>query len=520
MPKPNDAALTEAFRLDVRDAWEHLRRRFPDERFYAFGLYTTMEAAYFSPFACGEDGLRTVAAHYAAKEQAASIEEKMQSLRWSIADSPYHAEAAKKGGRADGELLRRPDPFDSKLRETEAAREIRLRMNCAVEALQSLDAAGLFGAGRERAALTLLIEAGDRDDDFVLRWAKKLNPSQVFKSFAETVQRPTHGRFSEFGVKKVYETERLAVSADRRLIATASDYFACLFDVVEMKQLFCRPVPNQSKQAKVKSITISADGHTIAILADSGLPSRWLTILRGKGWRDQIDIPIGRQPLSNLQPLALAAAPDAAWFAVSFMNHTISIFDRDGAVTGKLEGHAAWPRDMAVRADGTILASVDDQTGVHLWSTADWRLLRRIETQADGVTFDPSGKLLATTWRWGRHAGAADARTKVLNIWDAEVGTLVRELNLPGYRFIAARFSPDGKQIAAAVQSLEESTQGAVLLDTETGEQLRRLSGPFEYISDFVFLPQRDAIAFAAQGHTRRPLLLWELGQERVATTN
>jgi hypothetical protein len=61
---PADKLLIDALREDLRDAWALLQRRHPTECVYAFGLYTTTEASYFCPFACGKQGLREVAERY------------------------------------------------------------------------------------------------------------------------------------------------------------------------------------------------------------------------------------------------------------------------------------------------------------------------------------------------------------------------------------------------------------------------------------------------------------------------
>src|SRR5262245_22749447 len=85
-----DDALVRAMEADLREAWEIIRHRYPTERVYAFGLYTdTEDVQCLRPFACGEEGLRRVAARYVKAGHHASIDEAAVALRWSIADSPY-----------------------------------------------------------------------------------------------------------------------------------------------------------------------------------------------------------------------------------------------------------------------------------------------------------------------------------------------------------------------------------------------------------------------------------------------
>src|SRR5262249_9798725 len=111
MATPDTADLTEAMKAEVRQASEKLHRRHPTERFYAFGVYTTELGSYFVPFACGEDGLRKVAARYVADGSYADLDTAAKELRWSIPDSPYHNEATKHGRHIEQFLKKRSDPY-------------------------------------------------------------------------------------------------------------------------------------------------------------------------------------------------------------------------------------------------------------------------------------------------------------------------------------------------------------------------------------------------------------------------
>jgi hypothetical protein len=491
-------SLVAAMIADAREAWRRLHEKFPGETFYAFGFYTTELGSYFGPFACGEEGLEKVAAEYVARRTYRDLERAKSALRWSIADSPYRKEVTALDAHTAGELAKRPEP--DQLDDVPMAREVRARMNAAVAALNALDEEGLFGTGKARAQLTLLIEAGDREEDFVLKWAKKLNPPAVYEAFAKIGARRTVGTFTEFGTKKVYTTERLAVSADRRLVATAGWYYAFLFDVVAMKQHFCRSIVNARDKGWICDTAMSSDGTTVAFLRAEENRGSYLAIFRGAGWKEQTNVRVGTKPF------ALACAPDGSWFAVSDTGRVTTVFNASGERIASLAGHKASVLRLATSPDGALLASIGPQAGLLLWNTRDWSLQRRIAVSGDGVTFDATGRYLLTTPRRQAHG---------LAIWDVASGELVRELTVPGYRFTAARFSPDGRTIAAAVMPIvrrfDEDYDEAVLLDANDGRVLERLRGGFEAITDFVFLPEKNAIAFAAYGHTLRPLTLWEI---------
>jgi hypothetical protein len=99
MPKTkSDSALVFALQEACRAAWEHWRGSNPDERFYAFALYTTPMAEFFHPLVCGELGLDRVARSYltrfAGEPGYGSLDE-VRDARWiherNPASPPYQS---------------------------------------------------------------------------------------------------------------------------------------------------------------------------------------------------------------------------------------------------------------------------------------------------------------------------------------------------------------------------------------------------------------------------------------------
>ncbi|MDB5321105.1 MAG: hypothetical protein JWN40_2736 [Phycisphaerales bacterium] len=503
--KPPETDLVAAMRADLREAWQAIYRKNPSERLYVFGLYTTEEAAYFSPFACGDLGLQQVAQRYVANGHYPNTDSAAAGLKWSIADSPYQDKLP--CARIQAELSKRSDPTSTKLPATAAAREIRARLNAAAAALTSLDNEGLFARHADNRGLILLIEAGDREEEFVLKWAKKLNPPPIYRAFASLFEQPAVGRWTEFGTKKVYETTQLAATADRRLVATASEYVGCVFDVVANKQLLCRPIPNKNAYWPIQGVTISGGGEKLAFVSGSDSRTSFLTLLDGPGWKRQADVKLPKQPLS------FVGSPDAQWYAIGCEDSLVHIYDGSGGPIKELSGHGHWPRTLSLSADGLHLASIDEKSGLRVWNTTNWSLAAHAsEAKGTHVSFDPTGRRIATVRRWGRLA--KDPSGEILKIWSFPELTNVAEHRLPGFEFEAAAFSPDGQTLACGIENVDHGLHHEViLLDAESGQVRQRLRGPFDWCEDFLFLPARNAIAIAARGHTRRPLVLWELGE-------
>ncbi|HEX5243704.1 MAG TPA: DUF4303 domain-containing protein [Tepidisphaeraceae bacterium] len=486
------------------DAWRQINQA---DGVYAAGFGTDDSAQFMYPFVLSEKGLGEAVKKYMAKKMD-SAEKAAHRLRWSIGTSPHFLELVK----AADQFNDRPNVF--KLSPKDFAREVHRRLKAACTALQELDAQGLFGKGAEREKITLYIEGGDVDREWKLKWAQRLNPPSVYERYASIgAPKAPVGTFTEFGTKKVYETDQYAQSADKKLIAAATQYHLFLFDTApRLKQRFAIPLPTREHFAPLGGVAMSADGNVIAAIPfGHGRHSKEFYIIAGC---DPSRVKtVALQERSN----AIAVSPAGDWIAVTDDSGALNLFDRVGTLQKSLAGHAYWPRGIAVSDDGARLATADSLSVV-LWNTADWSKVWTLERPIDGLDFDPSGRLLAGCCRYP----GKNAAPKTVSIIDARAGTAVREIAVEGYIIQTARFSPDAKLLACAMRLDREGYAGtnfSALVEIETGKVLDRLEADFEQVRDFAFLPHRNEIAVAVFGHTRRPLVLWKAKGLEIGST-
>lgn len=175
--------LRAIFRDDARDAFLDLVERRPGELVCAFALVTDDDASGASG---AGDTLERREKRLAARQPRTATEQKF--LQWEFAwqadewDSIYSADQPNTRQRHSArEYFRGMMAFRNQWtsRPGHSDRQFRRHaLRAMVDALAELDAAGLFGTGRERDMLTVFVEMTDSDDADALKLltARKLNP--------------------------------------------------------------------------------------------------------------------------------------------------------------------------------------------------------------------------------------------------------------------------------------------------------------------------------------------------------
>lgn len=170
LPGPDAPFDLAAFRKVLTDrtasAVRALRARIGSETLYAFALYTSGESGYSAVRASAntEDGLARAATARAADDTRFRGEAGRRLLRWSVADWAYHDFDA--GVRQ----VALPDPAGRREAQDRAI------LAAMVGALKSVDRAGLFGRGADRAFLTVNVLCPHPSRAFFVKNLRALNP--------------------------------------------------------------------------------------------------------------------------------------------------------------------------------------------------------------------------------------------------------------------------------------------------------------------------------------------------------
>jgi WD40 repeat protein len=165
----------------------------------------------------------------------------------------------------------------------------------------------------------------------------------------------------------------------------------------------------------------------------------------------------------------LAFIADGTLIASGNDNDTITVWDVEtGQLIGDpLIGHTDTIYNMAVSPDGQILATNSHDMTIVLWDVATRQPIGRPLTGPDdltfGLTFSPDGILLAAGFR------------REIRIWNVESRQLVHQFSLSGNTISGLAFSPDGAKLAAAnYKSLREGGS-VVLWDLASGEMVAEI---------------------------------------------
>ena len=180
----------------------------------------------------------------------------------------------------------------------------------------------------------------------------------------------------------------------------------------------------------------------------------------------------------------VALSPDGTQLAVAA---TIGVWlyeAQTGAEIALLTGHTRSAESVAYSPDGKTLASGSGRE-IRLWdpSTQEHKTTF-VGQEANSLAYSPDGGTLAA----GRWQG--------VDLLNAETGERKSSLSEHTDRVRALAFSPDGKRLASAARSREDTT--IHLWNPSTGKHLRALTGHPRDVHSLAFSPDSSTLASAS----------------------
>jgi RNA polymerase sigma factor (sigma-70 family) len=236
-----------------------------------------------------------------------------------------------------------------------------------------------------------------------------------------------------------------------------------------------KAVHHQKETNSYSALAFSADGKLLAL--GGSLDIQLLDLATRK--------PLPAYPEPRGVAWSIAHSPLGPWVATGNSDGTLILWER---ATGRRIRQFGQDPSMrlpcvAFSPDGQMLVSAGDGSGVRLWDVANGQEIRRLpgKFEAFCAALSPDGRTLVTS-----------GREKAMRLWETATGKELRQIQGPHGLLSWARFSPDGKWLAALSVNVAGSISGALLLwDAGTGKEIRRWE-----------LPQMGLFAFSPDGKT------------------
>jgi hypothetical protein len=237
-------------------------------------------------------------------------------------------------------------------------------------------------------------------------------------------------------------------------------------------------------------VAVSPDGRTIATGGNADHSGRLWTVAG-----DNTVTLTGHQQWIH----AVAFSPDGNTVATASFDDTARLWDvHTGKQKSVLQGHTASVYDVAFAPDGRTIATGSADGTIRLWDPASARTLRTIDTGWTGVSsvsFSPDGKTLAAVG-YGNSSGG-------IKLFDVASGAQPSPTIEPETTFEVARYSPDGRHVAAA------AADEARIYDPSAGTRLLTLTGHTKKVMSVAYNFDGSVLATGSEDQTIR---LWHTG--------
>ena len=205
-------------------------------------------------------------------------------------------------------------------------------------------------------------------------------------------------------------------------------------------------------------------------------------------------------------------SPDGAWIATASMDRTVHVLDAAGKPLHVLRGHRGGVLCVAFSADNARLVSGSDDRTARLWDRSTGAMLRTFGPHEHSVVdaqISGDGAFVLTA-----AANRPSSHTRILRVWDARSGRLVRKLEGD---WGPASFAPRDSVLAAAT-----GTRGGNVIEVReagSGALLASLRGHDARIVDLSFSADGASIASCGEDQTAR---VWSLrsGLQRRTRTH
>ena len=491
--KPKPSELREAFKSDLAACWQYARSLHPKETPYAFALHGLEGTPHLYPCVLTEEGLTEVAKRYITQGYYETLAEARKELRYSIEDSPHHTELDEHFATVDALV----EPVEDTLDETE---RYSLLAKAAMDAFAALDKQGLFGKGKQREKLLLMIDTSLAEKDWSSPSVKKLNPRAAAKRYENETK--VEGDFNS--------ASYLQLSADGRSLCYKSyrevdPRTGKVFDDL----VVCDVVGNSLKRRWAIS------SRNTEIYPDiSCAPDGTVFVRETKGDDDDCKTKITRYAKGekSRQTQIVVSGEARLVFSPNGARTAMCVRDKLQLLDEKLQPQSSHRIPEGLRAEQFLRSGELLATGSRRLALMDakgkWRNLPYQEPVRWFSLSADESLCAISIYKGGIHPKPKDQHGfKVLSFPKLK---LVRNIQIPGHQLIRATLSSDGKLAACEASEIGTPKKFIAVFDVKTGREIARRKSDTN--AETVFVPAKPVLAIGTGGHTKgEPVLLWKI---------
>lgn len=496
--KIKPAELRAAFRKDLAASWARARALHPKHNPYAFALYGVEGTPELKPEVLTEEGLTKVARRYLDEGAYDTLDEARKGLRYSVPDSPFFGELDDCFATVDS-LMK---PYEAKLDETAG---YALLAKGAMDAFEDLDEQKMFGTGRKRDQLLLMIVTEAADKDWTSTSAKRLNSAAAFRRFEASTK--VEGPFVSCYAMAISPDERSLYFAGCREIdpeeeETVSEIVACDINGLRLKRRWSFSFPHFGDSGK--ALACSHDGATVVVLRAqySGESARALLMRFGKNSEAVLE-----QHHCAGEASAMALSHKGDRVAVAMFEETLHMLDARLQPLKVLQLESQ-PYSLRFLKSGELLVATASAI-VRVDNDFEIKPTAYRRSSFD-IVADDSEKLLVVARWFGLGESKRDKEEFGIEILSLPSLELRRTILIPEHQLVTPAISPNGRYVAFEAHEIGKYRRFVAVFETATGREIARRKSDF--IKALRFLRDNRTVAIGCSCHTKsEAVTLWRV---------
>jgi hypothetical protein len=483
--------LTEAFQQDIRRIWTAYQEENSSKETYALVMYGNEEAEPFLfPVMLSEEGLTQVGKKYVEKGYMDTLDEARRALRYSVDDAPdpYKNEkqmTALKNAMAEGDELK-------------GISGLKILVESAILALSTLEKEGLFGKGKSRGSLLLLVIVIETDQDYMKDSVRRLNPARLSKEFLEFIKpkgpfRSCSGLILSPDGSTLYgatnvpqeksggpgsgQNQIVAYSLSGRTLTPRWDYrFPCWGDSVRGMAV--------SPKGDLWTLRMQYNGFGSSSKATSLIQQ--FSPFHGKPLQEK-----------SIEEGPVALITDEKGRRVFLLtDEAVLEFTSSLRLKRRTELKERAYSILKMSKNTFLLAS---ESGVCKMDKRGRVESTPIQGKTHSLSTDKAKRwLVVGEWFKGR-PGETDTIEIPVTLYDAHTLKEERKFHLPGHQLVYPKLSPHGKWVICLANRIHGNRKSMVLFDTASGAVLGQ-GGKTDLCKDMIFLSDNRTLAYPFSG--------------------